>query len=217
MAIQVKELKDSRSIEEYIDRFAQLVGVRIPLEYIRRGTVYGCYNRSGDLVGGYALVTTPPYRGVVFLPDDIRKNHWFFRSISLDNVLEVNGVWLERNVRLSIMDCYTFWREVIHSMGATHKRYILVWYNSLNKHLCRFYSRVSMELIYSGRSAPNGNQVTHPEICVAYTTRWKLYWSLVRHLPRVWRIRFTRLRRSLISGQATGPSRERPGDRERSR
>lgn len=203
MAIQVKELTDPLAIEKYVERFAELVGVRIPAEYLQRGTIYGCFDTDNRLVGGYTLVTTPPYRGIVFLPDEIRSGHWLFDSVSLNNVLEVNGLWLERNVRMSAPDWYSFLWKLVHSLGQTRKRYILVWYNNLNKHLRRFYGRMQKEVIYTGCSQPNGAERTHPEICVAYTTRWKLYCSLLKHLPKLLRIRFAKFRRGFNSERGT--------------
>ncbi|MFC1462150.1 hypothetical protein ACFLQU_00960 [Verrucomicrobiota bacterium] len=192
MGICVEQLTKADMIERYVERFAELVGVNIPADYLRKGSVYGCFNGSGAMVGGYTLVTDPPYRGVVFLPDDIRNGHWFFRSISLDNVVEVNGVWLERSVDLSIHDRWHFWWQIVRSLRRTKKRYVLVWYNDLNKHLKRFYSRVKKEIIYRGQSAPHGGETTHPEICVAYTTRTKLYYSILSYLPRVIKLRVTK-------------------------
>ena len=204
MSIVVKRLVDNQSIEKYIQRFEELVGVRMPKEYLTRGIIYGCHNKVGELVGGYTLINMPPYRGVVFLPDDIRRNHWFFRTVSMNHMLEVNGVWLEPTVRFTASGWFTFWRHVVRAVGRTGKRYVLVWYNNRNRHLHRFYSRVMKEQVYTGPSAPNGNERTHPEICVAYTTHMKLYWSLARLVPKILRIRVAKFLRGLTNDRRNG-------------
>lgn len=207
MTVQVRLLTDEGRIQECMRRFEELVGVRIPIAYLARGSTYGCFDERGTLVGGYTLVATPPFRGVVFLPDAVKENHWFFQNVSLNNVLEVNGVWLERGARLSAGDVYAFWWQLVRSMRRTKKRYVLVWYNANNRHLQRLYGRVKKEIIYKGQSQPNGRETTHAEICVAYTTRLKLSYSVLGHLPKILKLRLVRFWRRRMRRPRISPPR----------
>jgi len=202
MAISVRRLAEPDLLAACTARFEQLVGVSLPAAYLARAHVYGCFNTDNRLVGGYAVVATPPYRGVVFLPDTVKQTHWFFKNVSMNNVLEVNGVWLERRVRLDLVDLYAFWWQLVRSLGRSRKRYVLVWYNRANRHLHRFYSRLQKEMLYTGASAA-GHGTTHREICVAYTTRTKLYCSLIRYLPRILKLRLAGRWRGFVRAHKT--------------
>ena len=98
MGLRIDRLSDREGLETYVRRFSELVGVTIPVEYIRRGQVYGCFDDADLMVGGYTLMTNPPYRGAVFLPDAVKQEHWLFNSVTMDNVVEINGVWLELSI-----------------------------------------------------------------------------------------------------------------------
>lgn len=194
MSLRIARIGDPREIATCIERFETFVGVHMPLEYVSRGIVYGCYGAGEQMVGGYMLVTEPPYRGVVFLPDEIKNTHWFFQTVSPHRMIEVNAVWLNPHVRLDAWEWYIFWWRIVRSIRAQGRPYVLVWYNLLNSHLHRFYGRVQKEVVYTGDAVSGGKGHTHAKICVAYTTPKRLVFTLILYLPKMLYIRVRRWR-----------------------
>ena len=205
MAIRVRILSEPGDIGCCVARFEEFVGVPMPEVYIARGSLYGCFDSNDTMVGGFLLVTEPPYRGVVFLPDRVRETHWLFRTVSGDRMVEVNCVWLEPRLRLSAWDWYVFWWRIVGAIARTGRSCVLVWYNRRNRHLHRFYSRVRKEVIYTGPPGQAAEGRTHAEICVAFSTPENLYFSLIVHLPKLFWLRIRKWWHGVLR------RRERPG------
>jgi hypothetical protein len=103
-AFQARWLTEARSYE-------------IPTEYLARVEMYGLFDSSGEMVGGFTLCTEPPYRYVVQLPDTVRAQ-WERELPRHGTVVEVNWVWSER--RKSWRSLYLWVRILLTARQRGH-------------------------------------------------------------------------------------------------
>lgn len=94
-AFSIRKIQTSE-LNEYIYLTEAALDVVLPQSYLLAGDVYGLFSSSGEMMGGYALVTRGPLRSfsgippIPFLQIESRLN--------LQNKFEINGLWISKKV-----------------------------------------------------------------------------------------------------------------------
>jgi hypothetical protein len=177
--IQFKKLSTEAEVENYLKKFEGFVGVKLPFEYSMRSTVIGAF-KGAELVGGYMLVTKPSFRSLMFVPDDIKGSHEFFKSDQYD-MMEVNGVWIGAAVK-SAGDYFRIWIQMMWDVFMSRKKYILLMADLKNGNIKNIHGLTDPELLYEGPPMLMAGSKSHSNIRVSYTTRWQL----IANIPGYW-------------------------------
>lgn len=176
-AITFRTLTDEKDINEYLQRFEGYVRVKLPYDYTRRGRIVAAY-RAGKMVAGYMLVTKPDYRSLMFVPDEVREQHEFFRNDPYE-MMEVNGLWIGAGLRRA-SDQFRVWLHMLRDVFLCRKKYVLLMADMRNANIGRIHGMMGSKEIYQGEPMVMAGSKTHAQIRVGYTTRW----SLIRHIPK---------------------------------
>ncbi|MCP5345486.1 MAG: hypothetical protein R3F41_04295 [Gammaproteobacteria bacterium] len=175
-----RTLSDQDEIEQFIDRFGNFVGVQLPLPYVLANKVVGAFLQK-RLVGGYIIVTKPPFRSTMFVPDSIKNTDKFFKLDPYD-MMEVNGVWISPTLKTAKLQ-FSVWKNLLKDVFFSGKKYVLLMRNAKNKNVDHIHSLTNPTLLYMGTPSLIQGLSTHQEISISFTTRWKLvrgfhsYWN----------------------------------------
>jgi hypothetical protein len=206
--ITYRTLTADHEINLYLERFGQHVKVRLPYDYINRAQVVGAF-RGEELVAGYMLVTRPAFRSLMFVPDEVRQQHEFFKNDEYE-MMEVNALWIGAGVR-SVREQFGIWMHMLRDVFSCRKKYVLLMADIRNSNICQIHQLMGKQEIYQGAPLRMVGAETHNTITVGYTTRWQLLRNLPAYLG-VYRERQRRARRSAGADGASFPSPMRAAD-----
>lgn len=175
--LEFKKISTELGIEQYIDKVEDYSGVRLPYDYASRSNIVGAFLR-GKLVGGYMLVTTPEFRSLMFIPDEVKSSNPFFSKDKFE-MMEVNGLWIGSSIKTPKLQ-FTFWLHLLKDIFFCRKNYLLMMSNTKHKAIERIHSMTNPEHLYEGIPSLNGGEKTHSSVRVTYTTRW----NIVLNLPK---------------------------------
>ncbi|MEX1198098.1 MAG: hypothetical protein WEB57_09580 [Pseudohongiellaceae bacterium] len=176
-AITFKTLTEERDINEYLQRFEGYVRVKLPYDYTQRSRIVAAY-KGGKMVAGYMLVTRPGFRSLMFVPDEVREQHAFFRNDQYE-MMEVNGLWIGAGVRRA-SEQFRIWLHMLRDVFLCRKKYVLLMADTRNTNIGRIHALMGSKEIYQGPPMLMAGSKTHSSIRVGYTTRW----TLIRHFPK---------------------------------
>lgn len=167
---------DDTELTRYAERGAQLWGgVLYPIEYLRGGRVFGCY-QDGTMVAGFALLEQPPFRTLSFLTEQMREGHRIFRSFEEDHFGEIAGIWYDASSKNLRRTSYTMWEMLGEEVGKMTKRYLVYGYNLERAGLQRIYARFRPIVLYRGPKSvgnvPGGNDLTLVSIEAVLVSRF---------------------------------------------
>ena len=178
-----RDIETRVETELFIEKFHTSAGVRLPLDYAENSRIIGVFLHE-KLVAGYMIVTSPGYRSLMFVPDQVKKSNEFFQN-SQDEMLEVNGLWIGPALK-SPLQQFKVWLHLAMKVITSRKEYILLMSNSKNKNIQFLHGLLDSVPIYEG--APNlmvGDE-SHETIRVGFTTPWTIVSNAPRYLKEVW-------------------------------
>ena len=178
-AIKFKTLTTDSEIEKYISKFESFVGVRLPYDYTMRSKIIGAF-KGEEMVAGYMLVTKPQFRSLMFVPDEIKAQHQFFKNDQYE-MMEVNGVWISVSLK-SAIDYFRIWIHMMWDVFMSKKNYVLLMADLRNGNVKNIHNLTSPELLYEGPPMLMPGSKSHSTIRVSYTTRWQM----MLNIPRYW-------------------------------
>tara|TARA_R110002072_G_scaffold303107_2_gene493761 strand:- start:32709 stop:33332 length:624 start_codon:yes stop_codon:yes gene_type:complete len=178
-ALKFKTLTDERDIDLFLSRFESYVGVKLPYDYAQRSTFVAGF-KGDEMVGGYMLVTKPDFRSLMFVPDDVKNTHDFFRNESYE-MMEINGVWMSASLKTA-SEQFSIWLKLILDAFRCRKQFVLLMANQRNINIRHVHAMTGAKDIYEGEPMLMAGEKSHSSIRVSYTTRW----SLLLNVPRYW-------------------------------
>lgn len=178
-AITFKTLTEEKDINEYLERFEGYVRVKLPYDYTQRSRIVAAY-RGDRIVAGYMLVTRPEFRSLMFVPDEVREQHDFFRNDQYE-MMEVNGLWIGAGVRKA-SEQFRIWLHMLRDVFLCRKKYVLLMADVRNTNIRKIHSLMGSREIYQGPPMQMAGTRTHSMIRVGYTTRWSLVFNFPKYL-----------------------------------
>jgi hypothetical protein len=178
-AIKFRTLETDQEIDYFINRFESYVGVKLPYDYSQRSEVIAGF-KGNEMVCGYMLVTKPSYRSLMFIPDEVKNTHPFFKNDSYD-MMEINGVWISASLK-EVSEHFTVWMRMVWDILKCRKQYILLMANKRNTNIRNVHTMTGATDLYEGAPMLMAGDNSHASIRVSYTTRW----AFVMNLPRYW-------------------------------
>jgi hypothetical protein len=178
-AIKFRTLKTESEVEFFLGRFESYVGVKLPYDYAQRSKFVAGF-KGEEMVAGYMLVTKPDFRSLMFVPDQVKREHDFFRNDSYD-MMEINGVWMSASLKTA-SEQFSVWVKLILDAFKCRKQFVLLMANQRNINIRHVHAMTGAQDIYEGEPMLMSGEKSHSTIRVSYTTRW----SLLMNLPRYW-------------------------------
>lgn len=178
-AIKFRTLKTDSEVEFFLGRFESYVGVKLPYDYAQRSKFVAGF-KGEEMVAGYMLVTKPDFRSLMFVPDQVKRDHDFFRNDSYD-MMEINGVWMSAALKTA-SEQFSVWVKLILDAFKCRKQFVLLMANQRNINIRHVHAMTGAHDIYEGEPMLMSGEKSHSTIRVSYTTRW----SLLINLPRYW-------------------------------
>ena len=122
-AMKFRTLTTDSEIEFFLTRFESYVGVKLPYDYAERSTFVAGFKGS-EMVAGYMLVTKPEFRSLMFVPDDVKRSHEFFKYDPYD-MMEINGLWMSASLKTAA-EQFSVWLHLILSAFKCRKQYVML-------------------------------------------------------------------------------------------
>lgn len=185
--LDFREISEKSELECYLLRFHDYVGVKLPEEYVKRCKVVGVFLHN-RLVGGYMLVSDPPFRSLLFVPDTTKRKSSSLSS-NPDDFLEVNGLWLSAGLKSPELQL-AVWFHLVANIFLCKKKFVLLLRNSQNQAMKRLMNLAKPELLYDGAPQIMAGESTHERIQVSVTSRWNIlmfsykYWFELKERQR---------------------------------
>ncbi|MFM1895410.1 MAG: hypothetical protein RLZZ385_484 [Pseudomonadota bacterium] len=174
-----KVITNEVSVDFFLEKFKNYVGIKLPLEYAINNQVVGIFLHD-QLVGGYILATQPQFRSLTFVPDKVKSNSSFFRKEKID-MMEVNGLWIGPQVKTAKLQ-FLVWMHLMLDILKKRKSYILLMSDARNKNIDYIHSLTMPIRIYEGPPILRAGEESHETVRVSYTTRYNIAKNLPRYL-----------------------------------
>jgi hypothetical protein len=178
-AMKFRTLTNKSEIDFFLNRFESYVGVKLPYDYAERSTFVAGF-KGEEMVGGYMLVTKPEFRSLMFVPDQVKREHEFFKNDEYD-MMEINGVWMSASLKTAA-EQFNIWFHLVLDAFKCRKQYVMLMANQRNINIRNIHSMTGAKDIYEGQPMLMAGDKSHSTIRVSYTTRW----SLLLNVPRYW-------------------------------
>ena len=141
-------LKSEAEVNQFSISCQRWMGVRFPLSYLAQNRVIGFFTHENELVGGFALITQPPFRVMQSLPQTAQHKITEL-GYTQDSLFEITGLWLhpEHKSRIANLLFYlTIYKEVLF----IRRPYFIYAYSSSKPKLGQIYSVAQPITIYEG-------------------------------------------------------------------
>ncbi len=175
-------LKDTKAIENVLDKIENYSGVRLPLEYAEKNKVVGVFLHK-QLVAGYIIVTNPEFRSLMFVPKQALSYSKLATTDSYD-VMEVNGLWIGPSVKTPMMQAKV-WLHLIKDIFMSKKKYVLLMRDSRNRNMERFFGMANPVALYDGPPLLMAGEKSHKNIQVSFTTRWSIVLNCYKYVGEI--------------------------------
>ncbi len=162
--LKIELIKKELDLENFSDIFYNLVNVKLPMNYLKRGEVYLCSYKN-DVVGGYLILNNPPFRFIDLLPEYIVNND-FFNTHPLEAMYEVNGFFvINKNFLFEILE------NLLQKLVTLDKSYLLIFFDANNKKIDQTWQKnIDITKIYDGPPRANCyERQSHKSIFFGYT------------------------------------------------
>lgn len=172
-----KKIKRDSEISAFAEKVKHYTGVDLPFQYLKKSEIVGAFSQD-KMVAGYMLVTTPAFRSMMFLPDQLKSQDDFFRNDQYE-MMEVNGLWIGPQVKSPKMQ-FRIWIRLLRDIFMCRKKYLLLMSNSNNKAIKKIHDLTNPTYLYEGNPQILGGEKTYDAVRVGYTTRWRM----LKNIPR---------------------------------
>src|SRR5688500_13089633 len=143
-------LEGDAELTEYRERYAAQSGYRVPLDYLRRSTVYG-FRRRGVLIGGVVMATDRPLRTLDRIPEAERPG--VAALLPDGDVVELTCLWLAPDLRHGWRSAL-LWAGLFRELGRQGRAHTL--FGTEAPGLQRLYRAARPDVVYEGMVVVDG-------------------------------------------------------------
>lgn len=140
-------LNNDQDLFVYQQKVKNILGIEFPVAYLKQGKVRAFIDDNGEIVAGYAMITSGPFRTLSSIP---------FRVINmpceLSELSEVTAMFIDRSVKSGVARCqfwYTFSRDLGTLPEKTHYMYA---YDLEKTKLKKLYKFANPTTLFEGRT-----------------------------------------------------------------
>lgn len=149
--MKFRRLSNDADLELYRHKAHAQIDVLFPLEYLKRSTVVGCFDRSGDLVAGYMLVRKGPFRVLESVPDSGRTSLLDSLRATNQRVSEITGLWIAHRHRGGKLSGH-LWMRLYRDMILSGKTQFVYAYTLKKTNLGVQYAVARPMVIFRGET-----------------------------------------------------------------
>ncbi len=180
--LDIRTIEDRTEIETFIERVRSQTGVTLPDTYVQNSKVVGVFS-GVKMVGGYMVVTKPGFRSLQFVPDQIKRDHLFFKNSDYE-MMEINGLWIGPGIKTPKAQ-FKVWMHIIKDIFFARKKYLLLMSDSNNRTIKRLHSLANPTTLFEGVPNLMAGERTHSSIRVGYTTRWQVILNIPSYVAEL--------------------------------
>jgi hypothetical protein len=169
-------LRSESELNEYAEKTHRHLGVRFPLEYLKRSKVVAYLSDSGEMVGGYAMVLKGPFRTLESLPDVVRDCHPFLKETPMKDICEFTGLWLAPEMRRRTVS-FVFWLRMYFDVVTLGKKHFVYAYSLDKKALGRMYRVCNPEVLFRGMTRMQPGMSKPEAESVEVTSLARIVWT----------------------------------------
>jgi len=144
-------VQDEQELEVFRAQAENYLSIRFPLDYLRNGQVTAFYSKEGRMIGGYALISQPPFRVLTSLPDEVLAASPHLKRVPMASLFEITAFWLApecQQKRASFHLWFRMYRDAI-ALGKSHFIYS---YSLAKPSLGRLYSICRPTVLFRGET-----------------------------------------------------------------
>jgi hypothetical protein len=146
--LNFQRASNSEEIQKVQQEFWKRDGVLFPEEYLNAGCCYLAHNKSGELVGGFAVIRNAVPRTLLQLPESARTA--FLNSLKPgERIVETTGVWLKKQ-KFHLTVAMLFWSKLLSEVYRHRKTVNVFSCDSRKLRLLRMYKTGSGGIVYNG-------------------------------------------------------------------
>jgi hypothetical protein len=166
--MKFRELNTDHELDNYRHAIHKHIDVLFPLDYLKQGQVFGLYTKENEICGGFAIITSGPFRVLSSIPEF----DGFKMDYNLSETAELTGVWLS-NINRNTNASLKFWLTLIYKILSSEKKYFVYAYTSDKTHLERIYSKANPVVLFRGETImlPGMDAPEHESIEVLVKSR----------------------------------------------
>lgn len=154
--IHIQILTDDESLSRYSEMAASKVKVKLPLEYLKRGTVVALTSKDKqDIYGGFVIVSKGELRAFKQLPKELLKERPDIIEKS-KRCFEINGLWINRH-EVSCLDRFNMYSRCFYQIlknSFQGKYHFIYAFDANNPRLEEFFGSFNAERIFHGEIDP---------------------------------------------------------------
>jgi hypothetical protein len=132
------------------ENIAQVTGGNIPHTYYQHGKVMVCYNNEQEMLGGYVIISSPPFRSLYTLAHLPEAYISLFKQASLADILEMPALWIKQDV-MSPREKAKFFQTLLLDVCSYNRSYLLYVYNYNRPELHKLYGRMKPKVLFQGQ------------------------------------------------------------------
>jgi hypothetical protein len=145
------QLRTAQDLKKFQSLTKKIHHTEFPINYLKRSKVIVLMDDQKKICGGYALAIKAPFRSMEYLDPKIIKAEPYFKDYSLDDIFEINCLWLDPKMT-SRGTSFHFWIRLYRDMISLRKKAFIYTYELNRPHLGRIYSMAKPKLIYRGKT-----------------------------------------------------------------
>ena len=149
--MKIVQLKTDTELCQFQKETYKYLKVVYPLEFLKPNLVRGIFSDDQQMIGGYIVAITPPFRSLDLVPPKALQASSIYNKLDLDSVLEINGLWLSplaSNRLYSVRTWFRLYQDIISSP----KKHLVYVYDQGKEKLGKLYSACDPQTIYAGKT-----------------------------------------------------------------
>jgi len=140
-------LKEDQDFVVFQQKVKNILGIEFPTSYLKQGKVRAFLNPQGEIVAGYAMITSGPFRTLSSIPVEVHNLPCEVSALS-----EVTAMFIDQSVKSGVARLQ-FWlsfsRDISSLSGITHFMYA---YDLEKTKLKKLYSHAKPIVLFEGRT-----------------------------------------------------------------
>jgi hypothetical protein len=150
--LHFQRASSTEEIQKLQQEFWKRDGVLFPEEYLNAGCCYLAHNKSGELIGGFAVIRNAVPRTLLQLPESAHMA--FLNSLKPgERIVETTGVWLKKQ-RFHLTVAMLFWSKLFSEVYRQRKTVNVFSCDSRKARLLRMYETSAGGIVYNGIITP---------------------------------------------------------------
>lgn len=158
--MRISQARNGQDLLSYQELTEQWLGIRYPIEYLEKASIFLAKDPIGTIVGGFCIQSKPPFRVLDSIPQDVTVQ-------TVSKPVELTGLWFRPDskkptgrVRFWLALCAQFFRHA--------NKNVVFAYSSTKVGLAKAYAFSKPQVLFSGLTQiqPGMSEPESEVVCV---------------------------------------------------